>query len=77
MTNLTSHKIGVSHVYLNGERSTCRLEECNLGNLITDAYIWVMVTFPDEEKWNDVSVAIQNSGGIRASVEQGIILIAY
>ncbi|XP_072037104.1 snake venom 5'-nucleotidase-like [Amphiura filiformis] len=69
--NLTKERIGSTHVYLDGARESCRLKECNLGNMIADAYIWIMVTFPDEEKWNDVSIAIQNSGGIRSSIAQG------
>ncbi|XP_072021463.1 snake venom 5'-nucleotidase-like [Amphiura filiformis] len=69
--NLTKERIGSTHVYLDGARESCRLKECNLGNMIADAYIWVMVTFPDEEKWNDVSIVIQNSGGIRSSITQG------
>ena len=75
--NLTQEKIGTTHVYLEGARETCRVKECNLGNMITDAYIWVMVTFPDEEKWNEVSIAIQNSGGIRASIAQGNAIGTY
>ncbi len=69
--NLTGERIGSTHVYLEGVRDVCRFEECNLGNLIADAFIWKMVTFPDEEKWNDVSIAFQQSGGIRTSIPQG------
>ena len=66
-------KVGRTHVHLDGDRSNCRNRECNLGNMITDAYLWSVVTFPDEEKWNHVSIAIQASGSIRASINQGKI----
>ncbi|MEM9955481.1 MAG: 5'-nucleotidase C-terminal domain-containing protein [Chloroflexota bacterium] len=45
----------VSEVPLDGDRSICRVEECNLGNLIADAQRWETGT----------DVAIMNSGGIR------------
>mgnify|MGYP000067465183 CR=1 FL=1 len=53
---LRSEPSGVtSAVELVGDRSVCRVEECNLGNLIADAYRWEART----------DFAIMNSGGIR------------
>lgn len=44
-----------SDVVLDGDRNICRVEECNLGNLIADAQRWETGT----------DLAIMNSGGIR------------
>ena len=43
LTNFINNKyltiIGKTKVHLDGEEKTCRIKECNLGNLITDAII--------------------------------------
>jgi len=62
---LTSEVIGKSTVYLEGDRKVCRFEECNLGNLITDAM----------RAETGAQVALENGGGIRASIEQGEITL--
>lgn len=49
----------------------CRKQECNMGNLITDAMVWKYLTSFDDSQWNDVSIAVFNGGGIRASIERG------
>lgn len=71
VANQSSTKIGITHVYLDGSRDSCRNVECNLGNMLTDAFISETITFPDEEKWNTVNFAVQHGGGIRASIVQG------
>lgn len=73
---LGTEPIGTSHVFLDGDRSSCRLNECNLGNMLTDAFIWDTLTFPDEDKWNHVNFAIIGGGSIRASIGQGDITLA-
>ena len=70
--NFSDDVIAKSHVFLDGSRESCRLRECNLGNMIADANLWSLITFPDEEGWNEVSIAIQNGGGVRASILRGI-----
>ena len=50
--------IGESAVFLVGDRAVCRVAECNLGNLITDALRWE----------TGAQIAITNGGGIRASI---------
>ena len=70
--NLSTVKIGSSHVYLDGDEANCRLGECSLGNMLADAMISETLTYPDEERWNHVSFAVMNGGGIRASIQQGI-----
>lgn len=49
---------------INGDRSVCRVEECPMGNLIADAML-------DRVKDQGVQIAIQNGGGIRASIDAG------
>ena len=49
---------------INGERGICRAEECAMGNLVADAML-------DRVKDQGISIAIQNSGGLRASIDAG------
>ncbi len=53
---------------LNGERADVRTKETNLGNLITDS----MLAKAKEFNANTV-IAVQNSGGIRTSIDAGEI----
>ncbi len=55
--------VGTTEVNLNGEREDVRSGETNLGHLITDALLWK----------TDADVALQNGGGIRASISEGEI----
>lgn len=50
-------------VLLVGDRAVCRVQECNLGNLIADAML----------AETGAQIAIMNGGGIRASIEPGDI----
>ncbi|QYK42625.1 MAG: 5'-nucleotidase C-terminal domain-containing protein [Paracoccaceae bacterium] len=49
---------------LDGERGTCRQQECAMGNIIAEAML-------DRVKEQGVQIAIQNGGGIRASIDAG------
>ncbi len=60
--------IGSSAVDLVGDTRVCRVEECNLGNLITDAML-------AEHARQGVEVALQNGGGIRSSLARGPITV--
>ncbi|MEM9425896.1 MAG: bifunctional metallophosphatase/5'-nucleotidase [Pseudomonadota bacterium] len=51
---------------IEGDRSVCRAMECPMGNLIADAIL-------DRVKDQGISVALQNGGGIRASIDAGPI----
>lgn len=62
---LTDKVVGKSSVHLEGDRKVCRVQECNLGNLITDAM----------RAETGVQVALENGGGIRASIEQGDVTL--
>ena len=49
---------------LEGDRSVCRAMECSMGNLIADA---MLARVADQ----GIQIAVQNSGGIRASIDAG------
>ncbi|WGS65997.1 5'-nucleotidase C-terminal domain-containing protein [Marinitoga aeolica] len=55
--------IGETKILLDGERTHVRGGETNLGHLITDALIWK----------TGADIALQNGGGIRASIQPGKI----
>jgi len=60
---LLSKVVGVSKVVLDGARENVRTGETNLGNLITDAMLYV----------TGAEIAITNGGGIRATINAGEI----
>jgi 5'-nucleotidase len=49
---------------IGGDREVCRAQECTMGNLIADAML-------ARVKDQGIDVAIQNGGGIRASIDAG------
>ena len=49
---------------IGGDREVCRVQECTMGNLIADA---MLARVADQ----GVVIALQNSGGIRASIDAG------
>lgn len=49
---------------IEGDRSVCRVQECAMGNLVADAML-------DRVKDQGVQIAIQNAGGVRASIDAG------
>ncbi|MEM7753228.1 MAG: bifunctional metallophosphatase/5'-nucleotidase [Pseudomonadota bacterium] len=51
---------------IEGDRSVCRAMECPMGNIIADAIL-------DRVKDQGISIALQNGGGIRASIDAGPI----
>ncbi|XP_071955329.1 snake venom 5'-nucleotidase-like [Antedon mediterranea] len=71
--NISRQYVGRTNVKLDGDRQQCRQQECNMGNLITDAFIQMNVREPDELKWSTVSLAVWNGGGIRQSISVGDI----
>lgn len=58
--------IGNISVILDGR--FCRLNECNIGNLITDAMVHKYASEYRGVGWTDAPIAIIQGGGIRASV---------
>ncbi|WP_299349890.1 bifunctional metallophosphatase/5'-nucleotidase [uncultured Shimia sp.] len=49
---------------IEGDRSVCRVQECAMGNLVADAML-------DRVADQGVTIAIANSGGLRASIDAG------
>jgi 5'-nucleotidase len=58
--------IGQSTAPIEGDRAICRAMECSMGNLVTDAML-------DHVADQGIQIAIQNGGGLRASIDQGDI----
>ena len=56
--------IGNSQGPIEGAREICRVQECSMGNLVADAIL-------DRTKAQGISIAIQNGGGLRASIAAG------
>ncbi|RAX39978.1 5'-nucleotidase C-terminal domain-containing protein [Rhizobium tropici] len=56
--------IGSSQGPIEGAREVCRVQECSMGNLVADAML-------DRTKTQGISIAIQNGGGLRASIGAG------
>lgn len=70
--SLTNDHVGASKVFLEGKN--CRIEECNLGNMITDAMIYTnLLRYTGISGWTDVGVGLMQGGGIRASIPSGNI----
>ena len=49
---------------IEGDRSVCRVAECPMGNLVADAML-------ARVKGQGITIAIQNGGGLRASIDAG------
>jgi len=63
---LKAKVIGNATEAIEGSREICRAMECTMGNLVADAML-------DRVKDQGVTIAIQNGGGLRASIDQGDI----
>ena len=51
---------------IDGSRDNCRARECEMGNLVSDAIL-------DRVKGQGVEIVISNGGGLRASIDQGVV----
>ncbi|CAG4951635.1 unnamed protein product [Colias eurytheme] len=58
--------VGSTLVFLDGQ--SCRLRECNIGNLITDAIVHKYASEYTGKGWTDTPIAVLQGGGIRASI---------
>ena len=66
LAELRNTVVGQSAIDLDGSRTSCRFGECTMGNLITDAMLWATQN-------DGAQIAIENGGGIRASLPAGDI----
>jgi 5'-nucleotidase/UDP-sugar diphosphatase len=62
--DLRKKVIGSSEGPIEGAREVCRVRECTMGNLVADAML-------DRSKAQGMQIAIQNGGGLRASIDGG------
>jgi 5'-nucleotidase len=51
---------------IDGSRDNCRARECEMGNLVSDAIL-------DRVKAQGVQIVFQNGGGLRSSIDQGVV----
>ncbi|MEM6728589.1 MAG: 5'-nucleotidase C-terminal domain-containing protein, partial [Pseudomonadota bacterium] len=56
--------IGTASAAIEGDRAFCRQEECQMGNLVATAML-------DRVSDQGIDIAIQNGGGLRASIDAG------
>ncbi|THF47266.1 5'-nucleotidase C-terminal domain-containing protein [Allorhizobium terrae] len=56
--------VGETTAVLDGGSSACRNRECSMGDLIADAML-------DHTKNQGITIAVQNGGGVRASINAG------
>ncbi|XP_046409396.1 protein 5NUC-like isoform X2 [Neodiprion fabricii] len=69
INNLTITYVGSSSVFLDGDADVCRRQECNMGNLVTDAMIdYISRQYNGSDGWTDAPIAVMNSGSIRTSI---------
>ena len=64
LEELRSRVVAQTAAPIGGERESCRAMECEMGTLIADAML-------DRVADQGIQVAIQNGGGIRASIDAG------
>lgn len=58
--------LGTTSIKIDG--MTCRLKECNMGNLITDAMVHKYASEYKGQGWTDAPIAIIQGGGVRSSI---------
>ncbi len=63
--------IGSTEVFLNGIRADIRSQETNLGNLVTDAFVFSAKQLGGLDPSAQAVIGVTNGGGIRAAIEQG------
>ena len=65
IVNKDGNKFGKSSVFLEGRRDFVRTQETNLGNVSSDANLWLAKKYDSQ-----VRVSIKNGGGIRSAIGQ-------
>ena len=66
IAQLMAEVIGTTTEAIEGSREVCRVMECSMGNLVADAML-------DRVADQGATIAIQNGGGLRASIDAGEI----
>ncbi|XP_049854133.1 apyrase-like [Schistocerca gregaria] len=73
LEELETRKVGETKVFLDTSSNACKRGECNMGNFITGAMLDEMAVLQSNsssQRWTEAPIAITNSGGIRASIEE-------
>uniref|UniRef100_A0A1I8Q5Q1 5'-nucleotidase n=1 Tax=Stomoxys calcitrans TaxID=35570 RepID=A0A1I8Q5Q1_STOCA len=71
VNELEADIVGHTKVHLEGRRSMCRNQECNMGNLITDAMVYARILEDfGGAYWTDAAIAFMQGGAIRSSIEK-------
>ncbi len=65
---LKAKPVGSSKIALDGDAKNCRQRECIMGNLVSDAMLAATAA-------SGTQIAIQNGGGLRASIDQGEVTL--
>ncbi|MEO0544824.1 MAG: 5'-nucleotidase C-terminal domain-containing protein [Pseudomonadota bacterium] len=63
---LKARVVGSSTAAIDGDRGSCRAGECQMGNLVSVAML-------ERVRDQGIQIAIQNGGGLRASIDEGEI----
>ena len=63
---LKTKEVSETTAPIDGSREICRARECEMGNLVADAML-------DRVKDQGVTIVFQNGGGMRASIDQGVV----
>ncbi|MEL7115748.1 MAG: 5'-nucleotidase C-terminal domain-containing protein [Pseudomonadota bacterium] len=66
LDEIRNEVVAESAGFIEGDRSVCRVAECPMGNLIADAML-------DRVKDQGVQIAYMNSGGVRSSIDEGVV----
>ena len=66
LEEMKKKEIGETAEAIDGSREVCRVQECTMGNLVADAMV-------DRVADQGVTIAIQNGGGLRASIDAGTV----
>lgn len=64
LEELKSKQVAVTGAPIDGDRASCRVKECEMGDLVADAML-------ARVKDQGISIAITNGGGLRASIDAG------
>jgi 5'-nucleotidase len=68
INELKEREVGSVSSELNGNRAVCRVQECDMGNMIADAMRHAVMD-------KGYTIALMNSGGIRASLDSGKVTL--
>uniref|UniRef100_A0A1B6E0N6 5'-nucleotidase n=1 Tax=Clastoptera arizonana TaxID=38151 RepID=A0A1B6E0N6_9HEMI len=68
LQNIIHEKIGKTRIMLDQENRACRLYECNIGNLIADAFVDFNALNYTGTGWTDAAIGLIQGGGIRSSI---------